>query len=76
MITAVVLGTVATVIALLGLFGRESKGNPRPAQIVVFALPLAWIWMRGQLTPYLKPRLLALLVLGGLPGALGWAMVA
>ncbi|MDI1287371.1 MAG: COX15/CtaA family protein [Reyranella sp.] len=43
---------------------------------VVFALPLAWFWIRGQLTPYLKPRLLALLVLGGLQGALGWAMVA
>ncbi|MEI7871155.1 MAG: COX15/CtaA family protein [Alphaproteobacteria bacterium] len=43
---------------------------------LVFALPLAWFWMRGQLTPYLKPRLLALLVLGGLQGALGWAMVA
>jgi heme a synthase len=43
---------------------------------VVFALPLAWFWIRGQLTPYLKPRLLALLVLGGLQGALGWVMVA
>lgn len=43
---------------------------------VVFAVPLAWFWVRGQLTPYLKPRLLALLVLGGLQGALGWAMVA
>ena len=43
---------------------------------VVFALPLAWFWVRGKLTPALKPRLLALLVLGGLQGALGWAMVA
>ena len=43
---------------------------------VAFALPLAWFWLRGQLTPALKPRLLALLVLGGLQGALGWAMVA
>jgi heme a synthase len=43
---------------------------------VVFALPLAWFWLRGQLAPALKPRLLALLVLGGLQGALGWAMVA
>ncbi len=43
---------------------------------VVFAVPLAWFWLRGELTPYLKPRLLALLVLGGLQGALGWAMVA
>ncbi len=43
---------------------------------LVFALPLAWFWLRGQLTPALKPRLAALLVLGGLQGALGWAMVA
>ncbi|MBI3197166.1 MAG: COX15/CtaA family protein [Rhodospirillales bacterium] len=43
---------------------------------VVFAVPLAWFWLRGQLTPALKPRLMALLVLGGLQGALGWAMVA
>ena len=43
---------------------------------LVFALPLAWFWLRGKLTPALKPRLLALLVLGGLQGALGWAMVA
>ncbi|MEI6623315.1 MAG: hypothetical protein WCP28_15550 [Actinomycetes bacterium] len=40
MITAVVLGTVATIIALLGLFGRESTKSPRPSQIVVYALPL------------------------------------
>ena len=43
---------------------------------LVFALPLAWFWWRGALTPHLKPRLFALLVLGGLQGALGWAMVA
>ena len=43
---------------------------------LAFALPLAWFWLRGQLSPALKPRLLALLVLGGLQGALGWAMVA
>lgn len=43
---------------------------------VVFALPLAWFWLGGRLTPALKPRLLALLVLGGLQGALGWVMVA
>ena len=43
---------------------------------VAFAVPLAWFWLRGQLTPALKPRLLALLVLGGQQGALGWAMVA
>jgi cytochrome c oxidase assembly protein subunit 15 len=43
---------------------------------LAFALPLAWFWLSGRLTPALKPRLLALLVLGGLQGALGWAMVA
>ena len=43
---------------------------------VAFALPLAWFWLSGKLTPALKPRLVALLVLGGLQGALGWAMVA
>lgn len=43
---------------------------------LVFALPLAWFWWRGALNAYLKPRLLALLVLGGLQGAMGWAMVA
>jgi cytochrome c oxidase assembly protein subunit 15 len=43
---------------------------------LVFALPLAWFWLSGRLTPALKPRLLALLVLGGLQGALGWVMVA
>jgi cytochrome c oxidase assembly protein subunit 15 len=43
---------------------------------VAFALPLAWFWLRGHLSPALRPHLLALLVLGGLQGALGWAMVA
>ena len=43
---------------------------------VVFALPLAWFWWRGALNAHLKPRLFALLVAGGLQGALGWAMVA
>ena len=43
---------------------------------VAFALPLAWFWLRGHLPPALKPRLAALLVLGGLQGAMGWAMVA
>jgi heme a synthase len=43
---------------------------------VAFALPLAWFWWRGRLAPWLKPRLLALLALGALQGAVGWAMVA
>lgn len=40
------------------------------------ALPLLWFWLRGRLTRPLQARLFALLVLGGLQGALGWAMVA
>jgi cytochrome c oxidase assembly protein subunit 15 len=40
------------------------------------ALPLLWFWLRGQLSRPLRARLFALLVLGGLQGALGWAMVA
>ncbi|HEY6982127.1 COX15/CtaA family protein [Reyranella sp.] len=43
---------------------------------VVVAVPLLWFWLRGRLSPGLKPRLVALLLLGGLQGALGWAMVA
>jgi len=43
---------------------------------VVFAVPLAWFWLSGKLAPALKPRLLVLLALGGLQGALGWAMMA
>src|SRR5262245_3011625 len=40
------------------------------------ALPLIWFWLSGLLSSWLKPRLAALMVLGGLQGALGWAMVA
>jgi heme a synthase len=43
---------------------------------VVVALPLAWFWLTGRLPVGLKPRLVTLLILGGLQGALGWAMVA
>jgi cytochrome c oxidase assembly protein subunit 15 len=43
---------------------------------LAMALPLAWFWLRGQLSPGLKPRLVTVLILGGLQGALGWAMVA
>ena len=40
-----------------------------------FAVPLAFFWLRGRLTPGLKVTLLALLGLGGLQGAVGWWMV-
>ena len=43
---------------------------------IAVALPLAWFWLRGTLAAWLRPRLVALLVLGGLQGAVGWAMVA
>ena len=43
---------------------------------LAFALPFAWFWLRGRLSPGLKFRLFLLLFLGGMQGALGWAMVA
>ena len=43
---------------------------------IVFALPLAFFWLTGRLESRLKPRLVALLALGGLQGAIGWWMVA
>lgn len=42
---------------------------------LAFALPLAVFWIRGAIPPGYKPRLLALLALGGLQGAVGWWMV-
>ncbi|RAI60639.1 COX15/CtaA family protein [Roseicella frigidaeris] len=43
---------------------------------LAFALPLAWFWLRGQIPAGTKGRLLLLLLLGGLQGAVGWFMVA
>lgn len=43
---------------------------------LAFALPLAWFWMRRTIPLGYKPRLLALLALGGLQGAVGWWMVS
>lgn len=43
---------------------------------LAFALPLAWFWISGRIPAGYKPRLLALLALGGLQGAIGWWMVA
>ena len=43
---------------------------------LAFALPLAWFWIRRKIPAGYKPRLLALLALGGLQGAVGWWMVA
>jgi heme a synthase len=42
---------------------------------LAFALPLAWFWLRGAIPSGYKTRLVALLALGGLQGAIGWWMV-
>ncbi|MBV9636271.1 MAG: COX15/CtaA family protein [Methylobacteriaceae bacterium] len=42
---------------------------------VAFILPLAWFWTSGRLPANLKPKLVALLGLGALQGAVGWWMV-
>lgn len=42
---------------------------------LAFALPLAWFWAKRQIPAGYKPRLLALLALGGLQGVFGWLMV-
>ena len=42
----------------------------------VFALPLAFFWLTGRLERALKPKLLGLLALGAIQGAIGWWMVA
>ena len=42
---------------------------------LVFALPLAWFWVRGAIPRGYHLRLVALLALGGLQGAVGWWMV-
>ena len=42
---------------------------------VVFALPLAWFWIRGAIPAGYKWRLVALLALGALQGVFGWFMV-
>jgi cytochrome c oxidase assembly protein subunit 15 len=43
---------------------------------LAFAAPLAWFWWKGTIPGGYKPRLLALLALGGLQGAVGWWMVS
>jgi cytochrome c oxidase assembly protein subunit 15 len=41
-----------------------------------FALPLLYFWLRDRIPPGYKLRLIALLALGGLQGAIGWWMVS
>jgi cytochrome c oxidase assembly protein subunit 15 len=43
---------------------------------LAMAIPLLVFWLRGNLTPRLKPRLVGLLILIGVQGAIGWWMVA
>ena len=43
---------------------------------LAFAAPLAWFWLKGTIPGGYKPRLLALLALGALQGAVGWWMVS
>ena len=42
---------------------------------LAFALPLAWFWVKGAIPRGYKPRLVALLALGGLQGVFGLYMV-
>ena len=42
---------------------------------IVFALPFAYFWWTGRLRPWLAPKLLGILALGGLQGFVGWYMV-
>jgi len=42
---------------------------------LAFALPLAYFWATGRVTGTLRWKLLGLLALGGLQGAVGWWMV-
>lgn len=43
---------------------------------VVFALPLLFFWATGRVERAILPKLLGILALGGLQGAIGWWMVA
>lgn len=43
---------------------------------VAFALPLACFWVKRTIPAGYKPRLVALMALGGLQGAIGWWMVS
>lgn len=43
---------------------------------IAYVAGLAWFWLRGRVPHGYRGRLLLLLVLGGLQGAVGWFMVA
>ena len=42
---------------------------------LVYALPLAWFWLKRQIPQGYKGKFLGVLALGGLQGAMGWFMV-
>jgi heme a synthase len=42
---------------------------------IAFAAPFLWFRLRRRIPPGLMPRLVGILVLGGLQGVLGWVMV-
>ncbi|MGB7406869.1 MAG: COX15/CtaA family protein, partial [Pontixanthobacter sp.] len=42
---------------------------------LIYAVPLAWFWVKQAIPKGYKPRLLALLALGALQGTFGWYMV-
>ena len=43
---------------------------------VVVLVPMIFFWATGRLEPQLRPRMVAIFLLGGLQGAVGWWMVA
>lgn len=43
---------------------------------VVFLLPFLWFWFKGWIRKEWRGRLIAMFVLGGLQGLMGWIMVA
>ncbi len=43
---------------------------------LAFFVPMLFFWLTGRLSDEIKPRLVALLFLGGSQGAIGWWMVA
>lgn len=42
---------------------------------LAFALPMLWFWLRGRIPAGMKPHLVAMFLLGGAQGAMGWFMV-
>lgn len=66
-----------TLTEFKGIYGFEYAHRVLGRLIgVAFLLPLLYFMVRRRLPPGLAPRLIAIFVLGGLQGALGWYMVA